>query len=150
MTMKNPGDNLKTVVLTAPVSQAAGVTTTGEVDCTGFTHCLIVLTAGVLTNEPITLIHVEGATASGGSFADIAGATIPDFAFATDDGEAHRVSIDLTNLPLDAALADRPRKFLRLVATIGGTGPIVAGVNAHLARPEDTTDFHPQADTTLV
>ena len=128
------GQNEKTAISVAPVSLNDDTATSIAVDSAGYTHATFELTVGATTGA-ISVFKVQSSTTSGGSYADVSGASLSTLPGATDDNKVYAIHV-----PLASA-----NQFLKTVLTEDGTGTGVYGVNVRLQRisggtPESASD----------
>lgn len=115
----NPMQTAKYVAAIRPAAIIDNSSATAtEIDTRGYDYCTIVVALGA-TDIAMTVLKVQSATASGGTFADITGATFAGgsgvggatlaLPSATDDNQVLVFQIDMRG----------KEPFLRLVATFG-------------------------------
>lgn len=119
----NHGQNEKTVIAVAPVSLNNASATAIAVDSGAYTHATFELTVGATTGA-ISVFKIQSATASGGSYSDVSGATLSTLPGATDDNKVYAIHV-----PLASA-----NQFLQVVLTEDNTGTGIYGVNCRLSR----------------
>jgi hypothetical protein len=119
-------DDVKVVPVIQPVSLNNASGTSLEVDTKGWNSVRFVLSVGATTGA-ISVFKVQGSATSGGSFADVTGASLSTLPGAADDGKRYSIRLNLR----DASI---PR-YLKVVLTEDNTGTGVYGVDAILGDP---------------
>lgn len=141
--MSNLLQNCKFVAAIRPTAIVNNASATAQViDTRGYNYCTIVLVLGA-TDIAMTALKVEASTTSGGTYADITGATFAAgsgvggatlaLPSATDDGQVCVFQIDMRG----------KNPFLKVVATFGSgsTGGFIAGtaILSHAALAPETS-----------
>lgn len=120
----------KTVNALAAQSITAGATINGTaIDTKGFRWIAFTLNTGVNAATAEGSFKIQGSDTSGGTYADIAGTTVS--IAAADDNTIFRGALHLDQMP----------RYLRLVATAGTGGALLASATAVLTGCADTTQY---------
>ena len=114
-----------------PVSLNNASATPVEIDVRGYNHVTYLLEVGATTGA-ISVFKVQGAPTTGGSLADISGASLTTLPGATDDGGVYAIHIDLTDKSIN--------QFHKITLTEDNTGTGVYGVTAILSRAQNPAD----------
>ena len=114
-----------------PVSLNNATATAVEIDVRGFNHVTYVLHVGATTGA-IDSFKVQGAPTTGGTLADISGATLATLPGASDDGKLYAIHIDLTDKSIN--------QFHQVDLSEDNTGTGIYGVTAILSRNQNPAD----------
>lgn len=113
----------KTVLAVAPVSLNNASATAIAVDATRSSGVSFELTVGATTGA-ISVFKIQSSTSSGGTYADVTGATLTTLPGATDDNKVYAIHIDLRDRNIN--------EYFKVVLTEDNTGTGIYGVNARL------------------
>lgn len=113
-----------------------GALASTPIDVSGYAHVEFIIVLGTIGTGTASGLKVQGSPTSGGTYADITGATFENVA-ATDDDTIKRVGISVSHLPSDAS--GDPLKFLKVVGTVA-TEAIPLSILAVCGPVIDTTD----------
>lgn len=114
----------KTIMVLAPVAVASATATSLVVDATRAYGVTFEFQVGAATGE-FSVIKVQSATTSGGSYTDVTGAAFAaDAIHATSDGLLYAIHIDLRDRNIG--------EFFKIVLTENATGSTIIGCTARL------------------
>ena len=130
--------NIKHNMSLAPISVNAASATCTEVDARGWHYAQMVFFLGAIAGGDMSAVKLQAASASGGSFADITGATLGTMPTATDDGKFYIINVDLRKSGVNA------NRFLKPVITVGAGGTALIACDIILSRG----DKFPSPNTT--
>lgn len=126
---RNPSDNLKVVQSIAPTATGLTTTTNGAgVDCRGYQYALVVVNVGAVTGTSPTMdVKIQQSSDDGSSdaYGDVTSATFTQITASNDD-----------TVYVGELKCEELERYLRPVATIGGTTPVFPTGVTFILSPE--------------
>lgn len=130
--------SIKSIAAILPDSYNAGAQTSAAIDVSGYETVVVELLAGTQTTGTLD-VKVQASATSGGTYADVTSATIPQVT-SDNDEKVHRLEIDVRKLGA--------KPFVKVVAT-QATAAGKFGVMVALARPRVAPITPEGSDTVL-